>query len=117
MKQRSPSRTSLVERIHDADELVGLIVKMPNPALLEVASILDDIDASGIAALELGPVGYLPLGHGIVAVPKVLETLDRTGCDGYAAIEQDRVPGAGGSPLDDLLSSMELRSRLRGATS
>lgn len=56
---------------------------------------------------------FCPLGQGLVDVAKVLQTLDGIGYDGYATIEQDRVPGAGCPPLDDLLASMTLLRRIR----
>jgi inosose dehydratase len=53
---------------------------------------------------------FCPVGHGVVDIGAVLQALAAIGYDGYATIEQDRVPGAG-SPLDDLAASVaEIRS-------
>jgi inosose dehydratase len=48
---------------------------------------------------------FCPVGHGVVDIGAVLSALASTGYDGFATIEQDRVPGAG-SPLDDLAASV-----------
>jgi inosose dehydratase len=48
---------------------------------------------------------FCPVGHGVVEIGAVLRALATIGYDGYATIEQDRVPGAG-SPLDDLAASV-----------
>ena len=48
---------------------------------------------------------FCPLGQGVVDIGAVLRALDDVGYNGYATIEQDRVPGAG-SPLDDLRNSV-----------
>jgi inosose dehydratase len=48
---------------------------------------------------------FCPVGHGVVDIGAVLQALATIGYDGYATIEQDRVPGAG-SPLDDLAASV-----------
>jgi inosose dehydratase len=48
---------------------------------------------------------FCPVGHGVVDIGAVLRALAEIGYDGYATIEQDRVPGAG-SPLDDLAASV-----------
>jgi inosose dehydratase len=48
---------------------------------------------------------FCPVGHGVVDIRAVLQALAEIGYDGYATIEQDRVPGAG-SPLDDLADSV-----------
>lgn len=59
------------------------------------------------AALEAGV--FCPLGEGVVDLPAVLAALDEVGYEGYATIEQDRVPGSG-SPLDDLAASLRVLS-------
>lgn len=48
---------------------------------------------------------FCPLGHGVVDIAAVLSALENAGYDGYATIEQDRIPGAG-SPLQDLRDSV-----------
>ena len=48
---------------------------------------------------------FCRLGEGAVGLPAVLDALDEIGYDGYATIEQDRVPGSG-SPLEDLAASV-----------
>ena len=48
---------------------------------------------------------FCPVGQGVVDIRAVLRALADIGYDGYATIEQDRVPGAG-SPLDDLAASV-----------
>ena len=50
---------------------------------------------------------FCPLGEGVVDLAAVLGALRDAGYDGYATIEQDRVPGAG-SPLDDLRRSVDV---------
>jgi inosose dehydratase len=50
---------------------------------------------------------FCPLGDGAVDLPAVLAALEAIGYDGYATIEQDRVPGSG-SPLDDLAQSLRV---------
>jgi inosose dehydratase len=54
---------------------------------------------------------FCPIGEGVVDMPGVLESLSRAGYDGYATIEQDRVPGSG-APLDELMRSV---AAVRGA--
>jgi inosose dehydratase len=48
---------------------------------------------------------FCPIGRGIVDFPAVLAALAAIGYDGFATIEQDRVPGAG-TPLEDLATSV-----------
>jgi inosose dehydratase len=50
---------------------------------------------------------FCPLGDGAVDLPAVLAALEAIGYDGYATIEQDRVPGSG-SPLEDLAQSLRV---------
>jgi inosose dehydratase len=54
---------------------------------------------------------FCPIGEGVVDVRGVVADLARAGYDGFATIEQDRVPGSG-RPLDDLRRSLHaLESR------
>jgi inosose dehydratase len=46
---------------------------------------------------------FCPLGEGSVDFPALLRALDEHGFDGWAVIEQDRVPG--GDPVGDLVTS------------
>jgi inosose dehydratase len=55
---------------------------------------------------------FCPIGEGIVDMGAVLDALDDIGYDGYATIEQDRVPGSG-APLDDLRRSMAVLAELQ----
>ncbi|MFS0894830.1 TIM barrel protein [Microbacterium sp. 179-I 3D3 NHS] len=48
---------------------------------------------------------FCPMGKGGVDIAAVLAALDRIGYDGYAVLEQDRVPGVG-DPLDDVRTSL-----------
>jgi inosose dehydratase len=48
---------------------------------------------------------FCPLGEGLVDLTTVLSALDTAGYEGFATIEQDRVPGSG-RPLDDLRRSL-----------
>lgn len=75
---------------------------------------LKDISADVHATVVAGRIGFwdalarsifCPVGQGVVDIGAVLESLDAIGYDGYATIEQDRVPGSG-SPLDDLAASV-----------
>jgi inosose dehydratase len=47
---------------------------------------------------------FCPLGHGLVDFPGLARALERTGFDGWATVEQDRVPGSG-APLADVVTS------------
>jgi inosose dehydratase len=53
---------------------------------------------------------FCPLGEGAVDLQAVLAARGDVGYEGYATIEQDRVPGSG-SPLDDLAASLRVLSR------
>jgi len=55
---------------------------------------------------------FCPIGDGLVDIGAVLAVLDKIGYDGFATIEQDRVPGSG-SPLDDLLKSVAVIEHAR----
>jgi inosose dehydratase len=48
---------------------------------------------------------FCPLGEGVVDLPAVLAELERQRYEGFATIEQDRVPGSG-TPLEDLRASL-----------
>jgi inosose dehydratase len=48
---------------------------------------------------------FCPLGKGVVELDACLGALRQIGYDGFATIEQDRVPGSG-TPLDDLRASV-----------
>lgn len=50
---------------------------------------------------------FCPLGEGVVDVPACLSVLESRGYDGFATIEQDRVPGSG-TPLEDLRRSLRV---------
>jgi inosose dehydratase len=75
-----------------------------------------DIDGDVLAAVReqgldfwtaLAKGIFCPLGQGVVDFPAVLAELERQGYDGFATIEQDRVPGDG-TPLDDLRESLRV---------
>jgi inosose dehydratase len=73
--------------------------------------VLARIDAEGLdfwTAIERGV--FCPLGEGVVDIGAVLDALDRQGYQGYATIEQDRVPGSG-DPLGDLRRSLDVIER------
>jgi inosose dehydratase len=68
--------------------------------------VLADVHTRGLGFWEAIEQGvFCQLGQGVVDLDAVLSTLDRIGYEGFATIEQDRVPGAG-SPLDDLEASV-----------
>jgi inosose dehydratase len=48
---------------------------------------------------------FCPIGEGMVDIAAVLAALDRIGYNGFATIEQDRVPGSGAA-LDELRKSV-----------
>jgi inosose dehydratase len=75
---------------------------------------LKDIDGTVLARVTRGNVGFseavaqgifCPLGRGIVDLGAALEALDAVGYQGFATIEQDRVPGSG-SPRQELAESL-----------
>jgi len=55
---------------------------------------------------------FCPLGRGVVDCSAVLAALERSCYDGFATIEQDRVPG-NGSPLEDLRASLAVLEAAR----
>ncbi len=72
--------------------------------------VLDRVELDGLdfwAAIAAGV--FCPLGEGVVDLPAVLGALGDLGFDGYATIEQDRVPGSG-SPLADLAAALRALS-------
>ncbi|HEV7941533.1 MAG TPA: TIM barrel protein [Solirubrobacteraceae bacterium] len=50
---------------------------------------------------------FCPIGEGVVDFAAVADRLTAAGYEGFATIEQDRVPGTG-SPLDDIASSLQV---------
>ena len=70
---------------------------------------LKDVDparAAGLGFWDAIAAGvFCPLGAGVVDFGAVMGALDAIGYDGYATIEQDRVPGSG-APLEDLAASL-----------
>lgn len=55
---------------------------------------------------------FCPVGEGMVDIAAVLDTLDGIGYNGFATIEQDRVPGRG-APLEDLRKSISVIENAR----
>jgi inosose dehydratase len=53
---------------------------------------------------------FCPVGEGVVDVADVIDTLHRIGYDGFATIEQDRVPGTGAA-LDEVRRSVAVLER------
>jgi inosose dehydratase len=75
---------------------------------------LKDLDGTVLDRVTRGNVGFseavaqgifCPLGHGIVDLGAALEALAAVGYQGFATIEQDRVPGSG-SPRQELVESL-----------
>ncbi len=70
------------------------------------AGILARVDAEALTFWQAIAEGiFCPVGEGVVDVADVLAALDEAGYDGFATIEQDRVPGTG-TPLDDVRKSV-----------
>ncbi|MEN3283637.1 MAG: inosose dehydratase [Solirubrobacteraceae bacterium] len=93
----------------DADR--ALVAYGPRLAHVHLKDVRADVVERGLgfwAALAAGV--FCPLGEGAVDLAAVLAALDDIGYEGYATIEQDRVPGSG-SPLDDLAASVRVLSR------
>ena len=68
--------------------------------------VLARVDAEGLSFWEAIEAGiFCPLGDGLVDLSAVLDALDAADFDGYATIEQDRVPGTG-EALDDVRQSL-----------
>jgi inosose dehydratase len=88
----------------------ALVAYGPRLAHVHLKDVRADVVERGLgfwAALAEGV--FCPLGEGAVDLPAVLAALDDVGYEGYATIEQDRVPGSG-SPLDDLAASLRVLS-------
>jgi inosose dehydratase len=83
-----------------ADRLAHVHFKDIRP---EVLARVDDERLTFWEAIEAGI--FCPIGEGLVDIAGVLAALDRIGYDGFATIEQDRVPGSG-APLAELLKSV-----------
>jgi inosose dehydratase len=86
----------------------ALVAYGPRVAHVHLKDVRADVVERGLgfwAALEAGV--FCPLGEGVVDLPAVLAALDEVGYEGYATIEQDRVPGSG-SPLEDLAASVRV---------
>lgn len=74
---------------------------------------LKDVDPGVLARVRADRDGFwtaidrgvfCPLGRGTVDFPGLARALARTGFDGWATVEQDRVPGSG-APLADVVAS------------
>jgi inosose dehydratase len=75
--------------------------------------VLGRVEREGLdfwTAIEAGI--FCPLGEGLVDLAAVLAALDAAEYDGYATIEQDRVPGSG-QPLEDLRRSLAVLETVR----
>lgn len=86
----------------------ALVAYGPRLAHVHLKDVRPEIVEQGLgfwAALAAGV--FCPLGEGVVDLPAVLAALDDVGYEGYATIEQDRVPGSG-SPRDDLAASVKV---------
>jgi inosose dehydratase len=69
-------------------------------------AVLDRARSEPLTFWEAVAAGvFCPIGRGVVDFPAAVAALEAIGYDGYATIEQDRVPGAG-APLDDLAASV-----------
>ncbi len=77
------------------------------------SDVLARVDAEQLTfwrAIEEGI--FCPIGDGLVDIGAVLDVLDKIGYDGFATIEQDRVPGSG-TPLDDVFKSVAVIEKAR----
>jgi inosose dehydratase len=92
---------------HYADRLAHVHFKDIRP---EVLARVDEEHLTFWEAIRAGI--FCPVGDGLVDIGGVLAVLDRIGYDGFATIEQDRVPGSG-APLDDLLKSVAVIEHAR----
>jgi inosose dehydratase len=96
---------AMIERY--ADRLRHVHFKDIRP---EVLTRVDDEHLDFWQAIASGI--FCPIGDGLVDIGAVLGVLDAIGYDGFATIEQDRVPGSG-APLDDLLKSVAVIEHAR----
>jgi inosose dehydratase len=94
--------------IHPERALVAYGPRLAHVHLKDVRAGVVEQGLGFWAALAAGV--FCPLGEGAVDLPAVLAALGDIGYEGYATIEQDRVPGSG-SPLDDLAASLRVLSR------
>ena len=77
-------------------------------------TVLTRVDEEHLTFWEAIEAGiFCPVGDGMLDIAAVLATLDAIGYDGFATIEQDRVPGSG-APLDDLRKSIAVIEKARG---
>jgi inosose dehydratase len=75
--------------------------------------VLARVDAEQLTFWEAIEEGiFCPIGDGLVDIGAVLGVLDKIGYDGFATIEQDRVPGSG-TPLDDVFKSVAVIDKAR----
>jgi inosose dehydratase len=95
----------IIER--HAGRLAHVHFKDIRPDVLEQ---VDDRHLTFWEAIEAGI--FCPIGDGLVDIGDVLETLERVGYNGFATIEQDRVPGSG-APLDDVRKSIAVIEKAR----
>lgn len=94
---------------HHAGRLAHVHLKDIRPA------VLARVDAEQLTFWEAIREGvFCPLGEGMVDIAAVVACLDRIGYDGFATIEQDRVPGSG-APLDELRASIAVVRAAQGA--
>jgi inosose dehydratase len=78
----------------------------PRLAHVHLKDVRAGVVAQGLDFWDAIAAGvFCPLGEGAVDVPAVLAALDAVGYEGFATIEQDRLPGSG-EPLDDLRASL-----------
>jgi inosose dehydratase len=84
----------------------ALVAYGPRLAHVHLKDVRGEVRDRGLGFWDAIAAGvFCPLGEGVVDLPAVLDAL--AGYDGYATIEQDRVPGSG-SPGDDLTASLRL---------
>ena len=85
-----------------ASRLVHLHLKDTDPRVLDRVRL----EHLGFwQAIEAGV--FCPLGQGLVNIRRVAAALEQADYDGFATIEQDRVPGSG-TPLADLAESVRV---------
>jgi inosose dehydratase len=77
------------------------------------SDVLARVDSEHLTFWEAIEEGiFCPIGDGLVDIGAVLDVLDKIGYDGFATIEQDRVPGSG-TPLDDVVKSVAVIEKAR----